>query len=288
MITRLLGKIGKIALMVLLIGLGLFYTLVYLFIDPMSDKRLLQKFSDANLKPTISYVDFQGTSVRVIKMKKEFDTLLPVLLFVHGSPGSLMDFQRYLKDSTLNRLANMMSYDRIGYGVRNKGRVLSSLEEELRLLDQLTQGIDREKILLAGYSYGGTLVMASDKKYKKKIALAAAVVGELEPQFWAMQLTDWKLTRPLIPKVFLAASEEKTRHVSELPLYSDHYNESPTFVLSIHGKEDQIVPFENSLYLQNHFESNKFELIQIEDEGHSLIWTNFELIKEALVKSLQE
>jgi len=58
--------------------------------------------------------------------------------------------------------------------------------------------------------------------------------------------------------------------------------------LSIHGKEDFIVPFENSVFLQEILGKTKFSLIPLEEGDHSLIWTNFDLIKIELIKSLQE
>jgi len=285
---KLIRKTFKIIGWTLLVVIGVLTFLVYSFTSPSSDAEILEKFEDEAIKPEVSHVEFKGYQVRMVSMQKSIDSLLPTLFFVHGSPGSSMDFQRYLKDSTLNSMANLMSYDRVGYGPQYTGEVLNSLEVELDLLHQLLEGLDISKVILVGYSYGGTIIMASDLAYKKKIALAAAVRGDLEPMFWAMNLYSWKLTRPLIPKVFRGASIEKFRHVKELGTYRNSWGLSPSQVLSIHGKEDFIVPFENSVFLQEILGKTKFSLIPIEEGGHSLIWTNFDLIKIELIKSLQE
>jgi len=216
---RLIRKTFKIIGWVLLVVIGILVFLIYSFTSPSSDAEILEKFEDGAVKPEISHVEFKGHQVRMVSMQKSIDSLLPTLFFVHGSPGSSMDFQRYLKDSTLNAGANLISFDRVGYGPQFTGEVLSSLEEELDLLHQLVEGLDISKVILVGYSYGGTVVMASDLAYKKKIALAASVRGDLEPMFWAMNLYSWKLTRPFIPKVFRGASIEKFRHVKELGTY---------------------------------------------------------------------
>ena len=283
---RLIRKTFKIIGWTLLVLIVLLAYLIYAFTSPASDTEIIEKFSGDSIQPVISYQVFNDQQVRVINMQKEIDSLLPILFFVHGSPGSSMDFRRYLSDPTLNSLSNIMSYDRIGYGPERTGEVLGTLQEEVELLHQLLEGIDVSKVVLVGYSYGGTVVMASDLDYKKKIALAAAVKGDLEPMFWAMNLYSWELTRPLVPKVFRAASIEKFRHIKELGLYEKRWNVSPSKVLSIHGKEDFIVPYENSIYLQRLLGKNKFSLIPLEEGGHSLIWTNFDLIKTELIKSL--
>ena len=285
---RLIRKTFKIIGGIFLVLFLAAVYLVYAFTSPNSEADIVKKFQDERVQPSIHYEAYKDHSVRIIGMQKEIDSLLPTLFFVHGSPGSSMDFQRYLKDEELNSIANLFSYDRIGYGPERTGEVLNSLQEEVELLHQILEGIDIGSVILVGYSYGGTVVMASELGYKKKIALAAAVKGELEPMFWAMNLYRWELTRPLVPKVFRGASIEKFRHVKELGHYKEKWGVSDANVLSIHGKKDVIVPFENSLFLNALLDKDKFTLIPLDEGNHSLIWTNFDLIKKELIKSISE
>jgi len=84
-----------------------------------------------------------------------------------------------------------------------------------------------------------------------------------------------------------AAAEEKIRHVKELDAYDDTLNLSDAKVLSIHGKKDIIVPYQNSLYLAEKL-GDKFKLVTLEKGNHSLIWTDFDVIRENILKSLTE
>ncbi len=59
---------------------------------------------------------------------------------------------------------------------------------------------------------------------------------------------------------------------------------NPSNVLSIHGDSDGIVPYENSLFLQKQFPENQFELKTIKGAGHALVWSNFDFIKNELLK----
>ncbi len=262
--------------------------LTYRFTSPDTDEEIKDRFQGEAYRPYISYENFKGFQVRVISMQQDIDEELPTLVLVHGSPGSAMDFKKYLKSEALNKIANVMTYDRIGYGKNNTGEVLPSISEEVELLHHLMRNIDEKKIVLAGYSYGGTVIMASSGSFKKKIALAAAVRGDLEPMFWVLNLYHYKLTRSLMPNVFKAATIEKLRHVEELPAFEHQWSNSKSEVLSIHGKKDRIVPYENSLFLQSLFDPQKFSLITLEKGNHALIWTNFDLIEAAFVKSLKE
>lgn len=130
--------------------------------------------------------------------------------------------------------------------------------------------------------------MAAPDHFRKKFVLAGAVRSELEPQFKALALTRWSITRPLVPNVFLGAAEEKSRHLTELDTFEKRWDKSQADVVAIHGTADWIVPYENSLFLQSLFSPEKFALISIKEGDHSLIWTNFELIKSELVKELKE
>ncbi len=276
-------KIIGIAVVVLILVISF---LVYRFTKPQTDQQIIDKFENDTFQPTIDHFYYNDKEVRVIKMQKEIDTSLTTLVFVHGSPGSSMDFKRYLKDTALNKRANLIAYDRIGYGNNNRGKVLNSVEKEVEVLDHVINGINSEKIILVGYSYGGTIVMASPKKYKKKIALAAAVRGDLEPMFWILNFYKWKITRPLIPKVFQAAAQEKLKHVTELPTLENQWNISESKVLSIHGTADRIVPFKNSVFLEKIMDKDKFKLLPIEEGNHGLVWNKFDLIDKEILKSL--
>jgi pimeloyl-ACP methyl ester carboxylesterase len=73
-----------------------------------------------------------------------------------------------------------------------------------------------------------------------------------------------------------------------LPAYKDKWNLSPSRVLSIQGKKDRIVPFENSLFLERVLDKGKFNLIPLPEGNHSLIWTNFDVIKHELINTIEE
>lgn len=219
-------------------------------------------------------------------MQQKLDTTIPTIIFVHGSPGSALDFKSYLKDSILNKKFNLISYDRVGYGIFRQGKILGSITQELAILHDLLKGIETQNTILVGYSYGGPVVMASPKAYKYKVALAASVSASLEPQFWASKFCEWKLTRWIVPKKLRAAADEKISHEFDLPQYKNTWNKSDSPVLSIHGDKDWIVPYANSLELRRLFDPNKFNLLTLEEGGHELIWSNFDFIKNELINLL--
>lgn len=278
---RKLLRISGVIFLVLLVAI---LVLAYRFITPKTDEQILKDFEGEKHQPFIEQISFRGRTVRMIRMKHEIDPNLPTLVFIHGSPGSTMDFKRYLKDDRLNACSNIIAYDRPGYSDRDTGEILPSVESEVELLEEILKGTDIGRTTVVGYSYGGTVALASPMNFHKKVALAAAVNGELEPMFWAMKLYKWNLTRPMVPKVLQAASEEKLRHIVELKGDEERWRRSESDVVSVHGKEDFIVPYQNSIYLKNLL-GQRFKLVTLEKGDHALIWTNFELIRDLLLQS---
>jgi len=280
-------KTGKIVGYSLLVLILIFSFLLYRFTRTKSDQEVLDTFKEEAFQPTINYFNFKNKKIRVIQMQKELDTSLPNLIFIHGSPGSGLDFKRYLSDTLLNAKANLITYDRIGYGMDSKVEVLNSIDQEIEVLHQLIQNYSEVNTILIGYSYGGTIATASPKNYKSKLLLAPAIKGELEPMYWVLNLYKWKLTRPLVPNVFKYAAQEKFKHRTELVKFENKWAISSSYVTSIHGNLDRIVPYKNSLFLKNIFDKNRFELIPIEKGSHALIWTDFELIKNKIITLIE-
>lgn len=262
------------------------YAFLYSFSTPKSNSEILEVFKAENSDVYISKNTFKGFNYRVLNFQKKIDTVLPTFVFVHGSIGSATDFKKYLTDVDLTRKANLISFDRVGYGIYQTGNVQESIEFEKNLLEDLLKDISSEKIILVGYSYGGPIALASFKKYKKVILLAPAVYSKVEPMPWALNFYKWKLTKWLVPKAWQAASKEKLSHIKDLNNFENEWNLNPNQIISIHGDKDWIVPFKNSLYLKEQLPKEQFKLITLPNAGHGLVWTNFKEIKEMLLQQL--
>lgn len=247
---------------------------------------MLVGFKKNHHQPIIKTNSYKQFRYRVIAMQKEIDTTLPTLVFVHGTPGSSLDFKRYLADSILNTKANMISYDRVGYNFEDEYLAQKSIDFEVEILNDLTQKLKKENTILIGYSYGGPIALAVKEEYRKIVLLAPAVYSKVEPMPWMLNFYKWKLTRWLVPAIWKSASEEKIAHKEELQKRENNWADNPSNILVIHGNADGIVPYENSLFIQKQFSKERFELVTINDAGHGLIWSNFDFIKTQFLKIL--
>lgn len=274
-------KITSYVLLILLVGL---YTAFYYFTLPKSDKKVLATFETSTVKPKLSYEKFKNFEYRKLTFIK--DTTLPTVVFVHGAIGSCLDFSRYIKDTLLSKKANFISYDRVGYNHDDKNDVQESIAFEADVLEDITKNLPKEKTIIVGYSYGGPIALAVKNKYKKIVLFAPAVYSKVEPMPWILTLYKWKITRWLVPDIWKQAAKEKMTHREDLQNFEKNWHKNSNKIVSIHGDEDAIVPYENSEYLETQFPKEQFELITIKEAGHGLIWTNFDFIKQQLLNQL--
>lgn len=262
----------------------LLYILFYYYSSPKSNQKITDSYKNSKIQPKITQEQFKNFEFRKIAMVT--DTTLPTIVFVHGTIGSVNDFQKYLSDSILQQKANMISYDRIGYNYKDKNNVQESIAFEQSMLQYVLSELNLNKTIVVGYSYGGPISLAITHKIKKIILIAPAVYSKVEPMPWALNLYKWKFTRWLLPNVWQQASKEKLSHKKELELFENNWNSTPNKVISFHGTKDWIVPIENSLFLQRQFLDDQFKLIEIDNAGHELLWTNSNSIKQQLLKEL--
>ncbi len=262
---------------------GLYISFV-VFSTPKSDKKVLKKFKNAIVQPTLTYQEYKGFRYRKLTMIHNVN--LPTLVFVHGTIGSSTDFKKYMTDSTLLSKANMISFDRIGYNYKDKNEVQQSIAFERDLLEDMIKNLDKKKTIIVGYSFGGPIVLSVKNTYKKLILLAPQVYSKAEKMPFMLQLYRWKLTRWLVPKVWKQASKEKLTHAQDLANFDKKWTDTKNTILCIQGNKDGIVPYKNSLFLQRVFPKNQFELVTLEGAGHGLVWSRFKEIKSQILKQL--
>ncbi|PHS52615.1 MAG: hypothetical protein COB01_07340 [Lutibacter sp.] len=279
-------KIFKIIGIIFFVIFTLLIIQFYRFSIPKSDEKIKRTFTDNGSPVYINHQKFKNFEYRVLETQKEIDTIVPTIVFIHGSIGSALDFKQYLFDVDLNKKANLISYDRIGYGTSQTGNVQESIAFEAELLENLTRDLVLKNTVLVGYSYGGPIALASHNEYKKIVLLAPAVFAEVEPMPWALNLYKWKTTRWLLPMTWKAASKEKLSHKTDLQAFENSWHKNPSKIISIHGTEDWIVPIENSLFLKEKLVPQQFDLVTLEKAGHGLVWSHFNEIKNILLQQL--
>ncbi len=280
-------KMLKIIVLSVLLLLVVLYLVFYFATKPKTNSNIQKILAESPIPYVLHEKQFEGNTFRVLE-PKEFDPNKKNLVFVHGAIGSLLDFKKYLFDADLHAKYNMISYDRIGYGITKTGEPLNSIKKEAEMLSFITENLNKENTILAGYSFGGPIVLANKEKYHKIIVLAGAIASEHELVPGLIAFYNSSITRFLVPPVWKAASIEKLGHAADLQNFENDWTSTPSELIVVQGDKDTIVPYANALFLQEKFEGKAFTLHTLPKAGHALIWSEFEPIKKLFLDAFND
>lgn len=114
---------------------------------------------------------------------------VPLILFVHGSPGSWKAWAQYLNDPDLLARTRMIAVDRPGFGGSEAGQAEPSLEQQCQdiapLLEQAPPG---QRVLLVGHSFGGPVVCRLAMDHPDKVTDLIVLAGSIDPRAGADQM----------------------------------------------------------------------------------------------------
>ena len=220
------------------------------------------------------------------------DETLPLVIFVHGAPGELGNYQAFLADSSLYTKAHLISVDRAGYGYSGFGKSVPSIEEQAKYIQPLlAKNKSTKKPILVGHSYGGPIIarMAMDfpEEVGSLILAAPALDPEQEKIFWVNKPVSWLAFRWLVPRVFRVANDEKMAHAEELKLMLPYWKNIKVPVTYIHGEADGLVPYGNTDFAKKVLTNAPLDLILEKDMGHLIPWKRPELIHDAVLKHIE-
>lgn len=258
----------------------------------INDRQIKRKFRQQNLSININYYEAEGREMRYLEYPAP-SSQAPLILFIHGAPGSASDFMKYLTDSTLRQKAQLISVDRAGYGYSDFGKSEKALAKQAALIYPLLaeKGKSR-KTLIVGHSYGGTVAARLAMDYpeccEQVILLAAALDPEHERIFWVSYPADWWGLRWAVPKALRVANDEKLSHVAELEQMRPLWKNIRQKVLLMHGEKDRLVPIENSYFAQQELSNAQVETHFEKKMNHLLIWNRYAQVKAEILRLLEE
>lgn len=254
-----------------------------------SDSEIKEHFSTQNIATEVSYfaVDSLNLKVRLLQITNAEKNVN--LLFFHGSPSSLSAWNAYLQDTTLINKANLHAVDRPGYGYSNFGDAMPSIELQAEIMSALIDQYQLKNVIAVGSSYGGPLVARMavlNENIKAVVMISPAIDPKQEKKIWASRLTQWWLTRWMVPTGYRVAGDEKTVHAAELAKIEKDWDKVTVPVLHIHGDIDDIVPYGNVDYTVQKFSNIK--IVTTPNTGHEVAWGRPELVMPYLLELIAQ
>jgi pimeloyl-ACP methyl ester carboxylesterase len=226
---------------------------------------------------------------REIHYVKAGDETKPLVVFIHGSPGSLSAFIHFLADTSLLHRVELISTDRPGFGYSNFGNGVKSLHDQCEILRPLLEkNKNNRPIILVGHSLGGPLIARMAIEHPDLVDGLVIVAGSIDPELEPNEL--WfraPLATPFLSWVLprsLRASNEEIYHLKPelekmLPLWA--HITCPVIV--IQGKKDSLVPAGNADFARKVLVNAPVEFILKDDMDHFVPWSDPELIHQAIL-----
>jgi pimeloyl-ACP methyl ester carboxylesterase len=256
----------------------------------MSKKEVDKFFADKKVKG--SQHEYK-TNLGEIHYVQAGDETKPLVLFVHGSPGSLSAFIDFMADSVLLQHCLLITTDRPGFGYSNFGNGEGSLQKQGEALKPILELHQNNKpVILVGHSLGGPLIARMAMDYPELIdglvIVAGSIAPELEPnETWFRAPLATPFLSWIMPRSFRASNEEIYHLKPELEKMLPLWKNITCPVVVIHGKKDQLVSFENVAFAKKMLVNAPVEYIINDDMNHFVPWSNPELIKQGIMRMLE-
>jgi pimeloyl-ACP methyl ester carboxylesterase len=258
----------------------------------MSKSETTKFYSDKKWKGTLH--EYKVGHGRVINYLHVGDESLPLIVFVHGSPGSLSAFIHFTSDSVLLKQAQIISVDRAGFGASNFGQAEKSLKKQAQYLKPILEKYkDNRPIILVGHSLGGPVIARMAMDYQELInglvIVAGSIDPELEPDEWFRMPLATPFFSWIMPRSLRASNYEiymlKPELQEMMPLWSKIT--CPTVV--IQGNKDDLVSPKNADFAKKMLvNASSLEFIIKEDMNHFVPWQHPELIREGIMRLLKK
>lgn len=267
----------------LLIGSTLLYGCIDFHLEP---EKISHEFKDERWTPQSEVMIADSSPIHMVYIDRGKDNLA---VFVHGSPGSWSAFVDFFKIDSLLEFYDMVAVDRPGYGQSDFGVPEPSLERQAYLIHAALSTFTHPNKVLVGHSLGGPVVARMAMDYPDFVSALILVAPSIDPEQEKYEwYRDWMQTKVggwLTPTAFWVSNEEILPLKSELQLMLPAWQQLSIPTIAIHGKEDRLVPWENSDFASKMIPEEWVEVRYLEDANHFIPWTHPEAIVSALLDS---
>ncbi|WP_031527270.1 alpha/beta fold hydrolase [Dyadobacter crusticola] len=256
----------------------------------ISAKQVRKHYAQKKVKPTERIIKNDTLSLCIASVGAD---TLPMLLLIHGAPGSLWGYMNLMDDEDLQKRFHIVSVDRVGYGKSRlkKRRFVTSIATQANaLLPVFELNKSKEKVTVLGRSYGAPiaakLVSLVPDQVKELFMVSPVIDPEKEKFYWFSKWGRNSFIQLFLPGEFNTATAEKYSHSDELkkllPVWNNLY--VPTTV--IQGGNDWIADPGNIDFAKKHIKSKRAQYIFLDNAGHMITYTHLSMIKEMLLKGL--
>ncbi|MBC7946694.1 MAG: alpha/beta hydrolase [Chitinophagaceae bacterium] len=279
-------------LRVMIVLMGLFIIACFIFDHYVqfrkSDKELKSIFTERDIDAQINYYTSHG---RTLRYASSGDDSLPVLLMLHGSPGSISYYAGRFADTAIRNHFRVYAVDRPGYGYSGFGDPEPSIEKQAAMIRPILDSLNtsRRPIIIMGGSYGASVACRLAMDYPDLVdglVLTGPSLGPgLETYFWFTYIVEHWSIRWFIPRLFKSANTEKVNHKKELEKMLPLWKNIRVPVVFLQGENDNIVDTSNAGFARRQLVNASYLDIRfIKNREHRLAQFEWPAIRESIMR----
>ncbi len=210
-----------------------------------------------------------------------------LIIYVHGTPGSLGAFLSYMNDPLLQDKYHMISVTRPGW-VNEDDVKVPLLEKQAEALEPLLRK-DQSGLgaILMGHSFGGPVIAKTAMQYPNLVAGLAFIASTGDPELSGPR---WYNRFAVIIPELLLGSDLKGANAEIMPLRPQLEEMLPLWetleipVLIVQGDEDRLVNPRNADFLVSSLVNAEVTYLQRQGLGHFVLWEDKDLIRQAMLE----
>jgi len=234
--------------------------------------------------PNFHTIENEGRNIHYVQVG---DPAKPLVVLVHGSPGSATAYLSFLADTQLTRFAQVIAVDRPGNGYSDFGRSEPSLQAQAAALRPVLERHRASRAILLGHSYAGPVIVRAAIDHPDLVdgifILAGSVDPGLEPREWWRKHIDKPWARWLLPTSMVVANQEIIPLYDELNAMLPLWEKITCPVTVVQGTNDTLVPAGNADFAKRMaINSKRVDIRMVEGGSHFILWTRRDYITEVL------
>jgi len=287
---KIFKRMGKLTMILsfVLMGTVLFVSNCTSFDFEMNQEKVDAHFASRGITARSETYHHEGREMHYVSTG---DQSKPMVLFVHGSPGSWDAFINFMSNGRLLEYAHVVSVDRPGFGKSGRDIAERSIKRQAAdikpILDANTSS---QGAILVGHSLGGPVIAQMAMDYPDQVAglilVAPSIDPELEKTKWYQIPADWMLFSWMVPKVLVTTNREILPLKAELERMMPQWKDIRVPVTVIQGEKDKLVPAANADFARKALVNAPLTMVRIENMNHFVPWTHPALIEKAILDHL--
>ena len=216
----------------------------------------------------------------------------PLIVLIHGTPGSWHAYADFLTDELLLSRAYLVAVDRPGFGKSNPGVTMTSLEQQAAVLQPI---IDREsddrRAILVGHSLGAPIAVRLAMDYPQSVSGLVLVAPSLDPELeqprWYNHLAASVVINWAVPEELALANREIMPLSAELSQMLPRWSRIQIPVIVVQGEEDELVSPANADFASQMLKDH-VSIVRVADQGHFILWNRPGLIRDQILTLLTQ